>query len=159
MDTKSAGAGDMSELERRLSEWRPSSAGLDADGMLFAAGRASVRRSFGRLAWPIVSGCLAVLATGLGIGLTMERSERRELAERVRQHSLVAVPGTSAEPESGAATPSEPPAANSYLASRRILSEDFDDWLVMDKVEPSDGSTAPSRPILKARSPGDQLDR
>ena len=158
MDAQPFPAGDMKDLERRLAEWQPSRAGLDTESMMFAAGRASVSRGIGRFVWPIVSGCLAVLATGLGIGLTAERSERLELTARLRDKPPVVVPTPSGVVEPSDVPSSEPPAANSYLASRRILSENFDEWMVQDKVEPSEAPQS-NRPILKARSRDDQLDR
>ena len=66
MDAQSSSSDDVKGLERRLSEWRPAAAGLDADGVLFAAGRASVRPGWGRIAWPVLSGFLALLAAILG---------------------------------------------------------------------------------------------
>jgi hypothetical protein len=158
MDTHPAPAGDLNDLEHRLAEWRPSSTGLDADGMIFAAGRASVRCGFGRVAWPIVSGCLAVLAGVLLVGLDQERAARRELVARLREQTTIVVPMPSAETGPGESPLSEPPAANSYLASHRLLNENFEAWLVMDRIGPSEGPP-PNRPVLKSHSPGDLLDR
>ena len=85
MDAQPSPSDDMSDLEKRLSAWRPSLAGLDADGVLFAAGRASVRPGWGRIAWPVVSGCLALLVGFLGVALSQERAARVELAARLNE--------------------------------------------------------------------------
>ncbi len=74
----------LSDLERRLTGWRPDSAGLDADAMLFAAGLAAGRQRRGRLLGPSLCGLLAALAAGLGAWGLTERAERQELATRLR---------------------------------------------------------------------------
>ena len=66
MQTNPNSADDLSELERKLAGWRPSTAGLDADRMLFAAGRNSVRPGWGRNASLIAAGCLTLLSAILG---------------------------------------------------------------------------------------------
>ncbi|HMF16429.1 MAG TPA: hypothetical protein VKE98_04445, partial [Gemmataceae bacterium] len=71
MDTLPS-SGDLNDLERRLSALQPSIAGLDGGNMLFAAGRDSVRPGIGRLVWPVLSGCLALAALVLGVGLLQE---------------------------------------------------------------------------------------
>jgi len=50
--------GELNDLERRLSAWRPAAEGLDPDAVLFAAGRASVRPGPARFAWPALAACL-----------------------------------------------------------------------------------------------------
>jgi hypothetical protein len=71
---------DLSDLERRLSGWRPDSKGLDADAMVFAAGLAAGRRGRGRLLGPSLCGLLAALAVGLGVWGLTERAQRQALA-------------------------------------------------------------------------------
>jgi hypothetical protein len=119
---------DLSELERRLATRAPSSAGLDADAMLFAAGRASARPGRARFLWPGLAASLAALAAVLGVWLAVERSERLSLAERLRQ------PAPTSEP-SPLTAPSEPPTADepgpapsSVLAARRALRQGLDAW-------------------------------
>ena len=92
MDAQSPRSDDMNDLERRLSGWRPSAAGLDADAVLFAAGRASVRRPRARLLWPALSGCLALLAAALGVALVQERGARLELAALLQTRSRMSCP-------------------------------------------------------------------
>jgi hypothetical protein len=148
----------MKELERRLSEWRPSTAGLDADGVLFAAGRASVRPSWGRIAWPIVSGCLALLAATLGVGLSQERAARLELAAQLRdpKPAVASVPPSVPEPID--APLDEPPAADSYLAARRAIAGNLDTWLATAKTEPAAGPPPLNRSIWKVGSHPDMLE-
>jgi hypothetical protein len=157
MDALPSPSDDMKELERRLSEWRPSTAGLDADGVLFAAGRASVRPAWGRLAWPIVSGCLALLAATFGVGLSQERAARLELTARLHE-SKPPVMSAPSVPEPYEAPSPEPPAADSYLAARRAMAGNIDSWLAMAKTGPSAGPPAPNRPIWKAGSHTDMLE-
>src|SRR5207253_534507 len=118
MDTHTPRPDDLNDLEQRLSAWRPSAAGLDADAMLFAAGRASARRAW--LAWPVISACTALLAAALGVWLAAERAERLALVQQIRQQARVPAP---APPVSAADEPptEEAPAPDSYLAVRRAL--------------------------------------
>jgi hypothetical protein len=158
MDTLPSPAGDLNELEQRLSEWQPSAAGLDAGSMLFAAGRASVRPGWGRRAWPIVSGCLAVALVGLGVALSQERAARLEMVAKLTAEKPVVLPAPSTVPEPGPVAAVEPPALHSYLAARRAL-EDVDAWLVPMPVEPTPGPPLPNRAIWSATSSVDVVDQ
>jgi hypothetical protein len=156
MDAQPSSSDDMSDLEKRLSGWRPSAAGLDADGVLFAAGRASVRPGWGRIAWPLVSGCLALLAATLGVALSQERAARVEMAARLNEPRPSVAPPPSVEPDSVEAPPDSPP-ADSYLAARRAMAGNPDSWLAAAKTGP-DGAPSPSRAIWKAGSNADVLE-
>jgi hypothetical protein len=128
MDTHPDRPDDLSPLERRLSAWRPADAGLDADAMLFAAGRASARPGPGRFVWPALSGLLGVFVVVLGAWLTVERSERLALAQQLRRQTPV-VPPSPAAP----AVPVEPntvdaPMPDSYLSSRQALEKGLEAW-------------------------------
>jgi hypothetical protein len=158
MDTLPSLAGDLNDLEQRLSEWRPSAAGLDANSMLFAAGRASVRPGWGRITWPIVSGCLAIAAVALSVALVQERAARLELAAQLSTRPVV-VPAPSSLLEPIPVTTVEPPALHSYLAGRRALAQDFDVWLVPVHADAAPGSAPPSRPIWRATSRFDVVDQ
>jgi hypothetical protein len=121
MDTHSD---DLSELERRLAACAPSSAGLDADAMLFAAGRAAARPRAARFVWPGLTVCLAALATFLGLWLAVERSERLSLVEQLQQPATA--PSTApVTPEPATSDELEP---NSVLASRKALEKGLDAW-------------------------------
>jgi hypothetical protein len=152
MDAQPSPSDDMSDLESCLSGWRPSTTGLDADGVLFAAGRASVRPGWGRIAWPVVSGCLALLAAILGVGLSQERAARLELAARFHDPKppVVTAPARDLEPDEAPST--EPPAPASYLAARRALAGNPDSWLMAARIEPSEGPPSPNQPIWKVGS-------
>jgi hypothetical protein len=151
----------MNDLEKRLSEWRPSTRGLDADAMLFAAGRDSARsagRGWVRIAWPVISGCLALLAAALGVGLVQERTAREDLIVQLHNQKPAIAPAPIVVQQPGEAPLAEPPGADSYLAARQALTNGLDSWPVLAKVEPSVGPPPPSRPILKANSQGDVLE-
>ena len=128
---------DASELERRLIAWVPATAGLDADAMLFAAGRASAKR----IPWGTV--CVAGLVVVLGAWLVVERTERLRL-ERSPAVSAPA-PATAAE---------WPP--TSYGAARSALTSDLDAWppqAIPDAAPPG----APEQPALRVRGFDDLL--
>jgi hypothetical protein len=63
---------ELNAFESRLAAWRPASDGLDADRLMFRAGRASVR---GRLAWPAAAVSLALVSLCLGQRLLSERAQ------------------------------------------------------------------------------------
>jgi hypothetical protein len=113
---------DLSAAERRLSAWRPAVDGLDADAMLFAAGRASARPGPGRFVWPALAACLALTSVGLGVWLMNERAERLALARPIPD-PMPAPAVVLPEPPA-----SEPIAPDSYLASQRALEEGLDAW-------------------------------
>lgn len=112
---------DLSELERRLSASRPAAEGLDADAMLFAAGRAA---GSSRLLWPALTGFFAVLALALGGWAMAERAER-----------LASVPPPS-RPAEARPEPAPPPvespepqrSADEWLTARRALEEGLEAW-------------------------------
>lgn len=122
---------DLNDLERRLAAWQPSAAGLDADRMLFAAGRASAARAPSRLVWPAVSACLALATVFLGARWTAERAERLALAEELRHRPTASVPTPPPRPTAVEPETTEPPPADSYLAVRRRWERDPDSLLVM----------------------------
>src|SRR5262245_36590415 len=76
---------DLTNLERRLGAWLPARDRLDADAMLFAAGRASARNLPARFAWPTIAACLALAAGLLGNRLITERAENHQLVARLHQ--------------------------------------------------------------------------
>ncbi len=117
--------GPLSDLERRLEQWRPLPGSLDRDRMLFEAGRASARaESWGRLG-AVLAASFALVAVGLGGLLVRERGHRHALevtlAERTREPVIAdpVLPPLPSRPE---------PAPDSYLAlTRRILTTGLDD--------------------------------
>ncbi len=132
MDTHSNHSEELNDLERRLSAWEPGSEGLDADAVLFAAGRASVRPGPARFAWPALTVLMTAVSVVLGLWLADERNERLALAHRLQER--VPAPAGNPPPPPGGNTASEespqsdalPP--NSYLASRRALEQGLDAW-------------------------------
>lgn len=154
MDEHSYLPEDMNELERRLSAWQPNSAGMDADPVLFAAGRASVRPGPARFVWPALTTVLAALAVVLGVCWAEERSERLSLADRLRARPPAPTTNPSPRPAvniapSESPSPDEPP-PDSYLASRRALERGLDAW--PSRAVARNGPTNPSLanpPVLR----------
>jgi hypothetical protein len=154
MDNHSDRPEDLSALERRLSTWQPNSEGLDADAVLFAAGRASVRPGLARFAWPVLTMLLTGLSVVLGLWLAVERNERIVLAAQLREHPP-APTVNSVPPPAVYTVPAESPdsdelSPNSYLASRRALEKGLDAW--PSRIEVRGGPPDPSLtdpPILR----------
>jgi len=143
---------DLSEMERRLGACAPAADGLDADAMLFAAGRASARPGPARFVWPALTTCLAALAVGLGAWLAVERAERLSLAERLRQPAPAPVPSPlPAPPEPPTA---DEPAPNSFLAARQALEQGLDAWppAPVPAAGPP-GPLPPDPPVLRVGRP------
>ena len=139
---------DLSEMERRLSAWQPAPEGLDADAMLFAAGRAAVPRSRFRFVWPALTGFLAVLALLFGVWATTERAERLALDRQLRELSPV-----PPEPVSSPAVPSEPltadePIADDWLTARRALENGLEAWPPRSIDTPVPPGPIPTVPVL-----------
>ena len=85
---------ELNALESRLTAWRPASDGLDADRLLFAAGRASVR---GRLAWPAAVVSLVLVSLCLGQRLISERADH--LADRLALQNRIDLLAKSIPPQ------------------------------------------------------------
>ena len=133
---------DLSDCERRLAGWHPASAGLDADAMLFAAGRAAGRRGPGRLLWPALCLLLAAQAVGLGVWGLSQRAEYRALASRLREFA----PDPGAPPANAVAVLPESsytPSPEDYFHLRRRLEQDPDRGLA--SWQPA-GPQAPEQP-------------
>jgi hypothetical protein len=131
---------DLSEVERRLSGWQPAAGNLDADAMLFAAGRAAGRR--GRRAWLAWALCalLAVQAAGLGAWGLSERGERLALAGRLRDGTPAAdVSASRAGTE--LSEPAYTPSPEDYFHLRRREEQGQSRWLT-------------SLPFPETRAPG-----
>jgi hypothetical protein len=125
----------LTDLERRLAGWRPASDALDADAMLFAAGRASVRRSRSQFAWPAIAACLAVAVGILGMQLSAERAENQSLIAQL------------SNAETDAFVPSQPSATPNYLIARQswVNNPDYD-----FHHEPLESDAVVADPILRA---------
>jgi hypothetical protein len=137
---------DLSDLERRLAAWQPAAQGLDADAMLFAAGRAAGRPPRGRLLWAALSVSLAVLAVALGAWAARERSGRLALAQQLRQPAAPA-PGPLPPAAVPSEEPAESPSTDSLLAARRALEHGLDAWPPRPVV--SSDPSPPSAPVLR----------
>ncbi|HEX5273048.1 MAG TPA: hypothetical protein VFW33_21270 [Gemmataceae bacterium] len=141
---------DLTDLERRLASCAPCADGLDADAMLFAAGRASART---RLAWPALAAVLALLSAGLGAWLTAERAERMELARRLDQPPPAPAPPPAVPPAPAAPQPptAEQTPGSSVLASHQALEHGLDAWppVALPGAEPP----SPEPPVLRVGRP------
>jgi hypothetical protein len=143
---------DLSDCERRLAGWHPASAGLDADAMLFAAGRAAGRRGRARLLWPALCVLLAVQAAGLGVWGLSERAERQALASRLPEPA----PAPGAPSVTAVAASSYTPSPEDYFHLRRRLEQDPGRWPASPQPagprgkEPPPGPPPPEPAILRA---------
>lgn len=154
MDAHSNHSEDLNATERRLSAWKPASEGLDADAVLFAAGRASVRLRPARFAWPALTVVMTALSVVLGLCLADERNERLALARRLRERPPAPavnpspLPAANIAPEEPLHSDELPP--DSYLASRRALEKGLDAWPIRAIVRagPPEPSIA-NPPILR----------
>jgi hypothetical protein len=149
----------LSELERRLSGWRPGAQGLDADAMLFAAGLAAGRRGPSRVLWPALCGVLATLAAGLGAWGLSERAERQILASRL--HDRAPAPSPSPRTETAIAQSTYEPSPGNVLSLRRQLEQDRSSWLSLAppaSTQPP-GPPPPQRSILSSGQRGGLFDQ
>jgi hypothetical protein len=137
---------ELNDVERRLSGWWPASDGLDADAMLYAAGRASVTRSPLRFAWPAIAACLAIATSIVSARLVHERTQNQQLFAR-----LWAIE-TTPRLDSGPLTLPE----TSLFAARRALDRDPDGWMA---PAPSGDEPAISQPALHAGQRDFELDQ
>jgi hypothetical protein len=122
------GEDELSEVERRLTGWRPGAEGLDADAMLFAAGLAAGQREWGRRLAPALCGFLAALAAGLGAWGLSERAGRLVLVGRLPERA----PAPSAPPVTAVAVLPESsytPSPDDYIHLRRRAEQDPGRWL------------------------------
>jgi hypothetical protein len=143
----------MNEVERRLAAWQPAGAGLDADALLFAAGRASARPGATRFVWPALAACASLLAIALGIWLVDERADRMALARQLRQqsHMLANTPSSSPAPDPTPESVEEEPPPDSYLAGHRALDKGLEDWPMSAVIRPDPlGPMPPHSSILRA---------
>jgi hypothetical protein len=137
----------MNDLERRLSGWVPARAGLDADAMLFAAGRASARRGASRFVWPALTGLLCVAVAVLGVWLAVERGERLALAQQLAQQVPAPLPSAPAVPIEPVSNDAAMP--DSYFRSRQALQHGLDAWPPESEGPTGSGESAVSTPVLQ----------
>jgi hypothetical protein len=124
---------DLSKFERYLAGWQPSSDGLSADAMLFAAGQAAGRRGRSQLLWPMLCALLTVQSVGLGVWGLSQRAERQALASRLSDRA----PTHRASPTPIVVVRESPyePSPGDYLSTRRLMEQDPNGWLA--SVQPA----------------------
>jgi hypothetical protein len=124
---------ELNKFELYLAGWRPSSDGLDADSMLFAAGQAAGRRDRSQLLWPVLCGFVTAQAVGLGVWGLSERAERQTLASRLSE--LATTDRTSPATVVIVRDSAYKPSPGDYLSTRRLLERDPNGWLA--SLQPS----------------------
>jgi hypothetical protein len=151
MDTR---PDDLNDFERQLAALAPAGTGLNADAMLFAAGRASARADSRLFALRVMAAFLALLAFGLGAWGFNERIERMTLAEQFAQamRQPAAVPTGSLPRPVPETASSEQAAADSVLASHQMLEKGLDSLPAVTSEPVPPGPVAAQVPILRARS-------
>ena len=121
---------ELTDLERRLSGWRPSHLDLDAEAMLFAAGLAAGRSQSRPTVARFLCGLLAILAVGLGLWGLRERSERLAVADELHQ-LLLANANALPKSEDVAHEEKDSSISDEYLTLRRQVERDPDRWLAL----------------------------
>jgi len=149
---------DLSNVEHRLSEWRPKAEGLNAEAMLFAAGRASGQRPPSRL-WMALCGVLIVQVVGLGAWGISERSERLALSSQLADRALSTVETRQAK-QDGSSRRSYVPAPDDYLHQRKRMEQDAGYYVAAASPGriPGLGQKVPPAAILSAGQWSDLLD-
>ncbi len=146
----------LNDLERQLAELTPAADGLSAEAMLFAAGRDSVRPAKGGSFWFVAAALLALLSGALGAALLNLQAEHSHLVRQWNQAMRRPVtphpaptlaPSPPPEPESA-----DRPAADSLLASHRVIECGLDSPAVTAGVEPP-GPAPRDAPVLRVRPP------
>jgi hypothetical protein len=139
---------DLSPLERRLAGWQPSAASLDADAVLFAAGRASARPLRGRLVWPALACALSVMSLVLGGWLAVERRERLTLVDAVARQQPMEPPGAAPLLPAN----SDEPSLAGYLVVRNLVTQKgLGAWpdLAPPQADGPPGPASENKPILQ----------
>ncbi len=168
MDSNSKRQDDLSDVERRLSSWRPQTEGLSRDAMLYAAGLAAGRTGHGQRLWPTICAALAVAAVAVGAWGLNERHECQLLLGQLDNLRDRAQASTSLEarsvseggtaigpPQSSLAYASgflHSPSAENYLVLRKKIEQDPGQWLASrESIGPTSLGPAPPEPrILRA---------
>ena len=154
MDAKSNRQDDLTDIERRLSTWRPNSDGLSREAMLFAAGVADGRARRGRWLWPMLCVGLAVTTVALGTWAFGEHSElqlllsrRERVDERPLRSSTLSIEAPAVARELAAVASS-----NSYFSLRKQFEQNPGHWLASwESTGPNPlGPAPPEAAILRA---------
>ena len=153
MDTHSPGReDDLSDCERRLANWQPAAGRLDADAVLFAAGREAGRRRWPPLLWPTVCALLAVQAAGFGVWALSERAGRVILAGRLHEGALTSTTMPLAPHVVEPAEQRYSPSPDDYFHLRRRLEQEPGRWLASAQTVRTQaiGPPPPAPSILRA---------
>jgi hypothetical protein len=158
MDTHEPGPeGDLTDLERRLTHWRPAAKYFDRDRMLYEAGRAAARAELRAWTGFASSAALALVTASLGVLLVRERAQRQDLEVRIVQRENAAKAPVLPEPMPPPIV-AQPLSPDSYLAlTHRLQTVGLDEALTPTSGAPSDHAPAVPEPTLRVRDVGRML--
>jgi hypothetical protein len=136
---------DLNNLEQRLASCTPAADGLDADAMLFAAGRAAAGLATpGRFVWPALACFMTLLVAVLGVWLQRERAEKQILAQRLSEQRSMQHPEPETDTPSSVSPAKSPtterPSPDSLMAAHRALDYGLDAWppRAIPRTDPTD---------------------
>jgi hypothetical protein len=160
MDANSQRQDDLTDIERRLSAWRPNTEGLSREAMLFAAGVADGSLRRGRWLWPTLCAGLAVTTVALGTWVYSEHSELQLLLSRIQRvderplhSSAPSIDAPATAREFATLTSS-----NSYFNLRKHFEQDPAHWLAStESTGPVPLGPAPPEPAILRASQYDVL--
>jgi hypothetical protein len=144
----------LTDVERRLAGWQPATGRLDADAMLFAAGRSSARRGRTWLVWPACCLLLALQTAGIAWWGLSERAERVALAQLLREQ---AVPTNQAPPPDVMADSRYQPSPDDYFHLRQMIEQDPQRLLVSWQSDVPPPIAPPPEPAILTPHARDQL--
>ncbi|HLW64837.1 MAG TPA: hypothetical protein VKS79_05910 [Gemmataceae bacterium] len=140
---------EMNEIERRLAACAPAGDGLKADAMLFAAGRASARRSPATFLWPVAFTALSLLTITVYSMWMNEHQERIAMASQLRQ-ILMAAPTSPLKP--GTAPEEYDRGSGGLLEVHRALEQNRDPLPAEPEIFFGTSRPSPEPEIMRADS-------
>jgi len=149
---------DLSNVEHRLSGWRPQAEGLNADAMLFAAGLTAAERRTSRL-WPALCAVLIVQIACLGAWGISERYERLALSSQLADNGSSPV-ATAKVNRDDTSQRSYSPSPNDYLHQRKRMERDAGYFVAAASLSraPDFAQELPQAAIFRAGQWSDLLD-
>ena len=148
---------ELTDLERRLTRWQPTAAGLNRDRVMYESGRAAARADVKASAALFATAAVVIVSAVLGTMLVRERAARNALEGQIAR--LGPPPGRIT-------TPIEPPDSHfvlrapepeSYLAlTHRGRTDQLDD-VPFERPAPAHGRSPEFEPPLRMRNVGGVL--
>jgi hypothetical protein len=146
---------ELNEVERLLSNIRPSSDGLHTDAMLFAAGLAAGKGRKAPPVYPVLCGVLMLTVAGLACWGLAERNELMQIARNQPQNDRS--PSVAVVRELEPAKSIYEPSAEDYLSLRREMEADPNRFLVAQAAvisQPADAPPPPARILTAGQRSG-----